>query len=68
MQSCLVCDYKMGVPVGSILQYSASTLFLQNTYMNQPHSPQIDTNALSDKVSDTVKEALSISLRGCDEL
>ncbi|MEN9983741.1 MAG: hypothetical protein RI918_1710, partial [Pseudomonadota bacterium] len=33
-----------------------------------PHSPQIDTNALSDKVSDTVKEALSISLRGCDEL
>jgi tyrosyl-tRNA synthetase len=36
--------------------------------MNQPHSPQIDTNALSDKVSDTVKEALSISLRGCDEL
>jgi tyrosyl-tRNA synthetase len=36
--------------------------------MNQSHSPQIDTNALSDKVSDTVKEALSISLRGCDEL
>jgi tyrosyl-tRNA synthetase len=36
--------------------------------MNQLHSPQIDTNALSDKVSDTVKEALSISLRGCDEL
>ncbi len=32
--------------------------------MNQLHSSQIDTNALSDKVH----EALSISLRGCDEL
>ena len=36
--------------------------------MNQLHSSQIDTNALSDKVSDSVKEALRISLRGCDEL
>jgi tyrosyl-tRNA synthetase len=32
--------------------------------MNQTHSPQSDTNALSD----SVKEALSISLRNCDEL
>ena len=32
--------------------------------MNQSHSSQTDTNALSDKV----KEALGISLRGCDEL
>jgi tyrosyl-tRNA synthetase len=32
--------------------------------MNQSHSPQTDTNALSDKV----KEALGISLRGCEEL
>ncbi len=32
--------------------------------MNQSHSSQTDTNALSDKVN----EALAISLRGCDEL
>jgi tyrosyl-tRNA synthetase len=32
--------------------------------MNQSHSSQTDTKALSD----TVNEALSISLRGCDEL
>jgi tyrosyl-tRNA synthetase len=32
--------------------------------MNQIHSPQTDTKALSD----TVNEALAISLRGCDEL
>jgi tyrosyl-tRNA synthetase len=32
--------------------------------MNQSHSSQTDTNALSDKV----KEALGISLRGCEEL
>ncbi len=36
--------------------------------MNQLHSSQIDTNVVSDKVSDSVKEALRISLRGCDEL
>ena len=36
--------------------------------MNQLHSSQIDTNVISDKVSDSVKEALRISLRGCDEL
>jgi tyrosyl-tRNA synthetase len=36
--------------------------------MNQIHSSQTDTNGLSDRVSDSVKEALSISLRGCDEL
>lgn len=36
--------------------------------MNQSHSSQTDTNGLSDTVSDAVKEALRISLRGCDEL
>jgi tyrosyl-tRNA synthetase len=40
--------------------------------MNQSHSSQTDTNALSDqlfdKLSDGVREALAISLRGCDEL
>ena len=36
--------------------------------MNQLHSSQIDTNVVSDTVSDSVKEALRISLRGCDEL
>jgi tyrosyl-tRNA synthetase len=36
--------------------------------MNQLHSSQIDTNVVTDKVSDSVKEALRISLRGCDEL
>jgi tyrosyl-tRNA synthetase len=40
--------------------------------MNQSHSQQTDTNALSDqlfdKLSDGVREALAISLRGCDEL
>jgi tyrosyl-tRNA synthetase len=36
--------------------------------MNQLHSTQIDTNVVSDKVSDSVNEALRISLRGCDEL
>ncbi len=36
--------------------------------MNQSHSSQTDTNGLSDTVSDSVKEALRISLRGCDEL
>jgi tyrosyl-tRNA synthetase len=39
-------------------------LFLQNTYMNQSHRPQTDTNALSDAVN----QALAISLRGCEEL
>ncbi|MEY3783579.1 MAG: hypothetical protein RIS97_1758 [Pseudomonadota bacterium] len=36
--------------------------------MNQLYSSQIDTNVATDKVSDSVKEALRISLRGCDEL
>ncbi len=36
--------------------------------MNQSHSSQTDTNGLPDTVSDSVKEALRISLRGCDEL
>ena len=36
--------------------------------MNQSHSSQTDTNGLSGELSDAVKEALSISLRGCDEL
>jgi tyrosyl-tRNA synthetase len=36
--------------------------------MNQSHSSQTDTNALPDTLSDGVREALSISLRGCDEL
>ena len=36
--------------------------------MNQSHSSQTDTNASSDKLSDGVREALAISLRGCDEL
>ena len=36
--------------------------------MNQLHSSQINTNVVTDKVSDSVKEALRISLRGCDEL
>ena len=37
--------------------------------MNQLHSSsQIDTKVVADKVSDSVKEALRISLRGCDEL
>ncbi len=36
--------------------------------MNQLHSSQTDTNGSSDTVSDSVKEALRISLRGCDEL
>ncbi len=36
--------------------------------MNQLHSSQTDTNGSSDTVSDAVKEALRISLRGCDEL
>ena len=36
--------------------------------MNQLHSSQTDTNGLSTELSDSVKEALSISLRGCDEL
>jgi tyrosyl-tRNA synthetase len=36
--------------------------------MNQSHSSQTDTNGSSTELSDSVKEALSISLRGCDEL
>jgi tyrosyl-tRNA synthetase len=36
--------------------------------MNQLHSSQTDTNGSADKLSDAVKEALNISLRGCDEL
>ena len=36
--------------------------------MNQSHSSQTDTNGLSGELSDVVKEALRISLRGCDEL
>ena len=36
--------------------------------MNQSHSSQTDTNASSDTLSDGVREALAISLRGCDEL
>jgi tyrosyl-tRNA synthetase len=36
--------------------------------MNQSHSSPTDTNASSDKLSDSVREALAISLRGCDEL
>ncbi|MEQ1536576.1 MAG: tyrosine--tRNA ligase [Burkholderiaceae bacterium] len=36
--------------------------------MNQLHSSQTDTNGSSTELSDSVKEALSISLRGCDEL
>ena len=36
--------------------------------MNQSHSSQTDTNALPNALSDGVREALSVSLRGCDEL
>ena len=36
--------------------------------MNQSHSSQTDTNGSLAELSDSVKEALSISLRGCDEL
>jgi tyrosyl-tRNA synthetase len=36
--------------------------------MNQSHSSQTDTNGSSTELSDSVKEALRISLRGCDEL
>jgi tyrosyl-tRNA synthetase len=36
--------------------------------MNQSHSSQTDTNGSPAELSDSVKEALSISLRGCDEL
>ena len=36
--------------------------------MNQSHSSQTDTNGSPTELSDSVKEALSVSLRGCDEL